>query len=75
MNFLFGFDYIYWKNSADHGVARVHKNKDGVVWYWRYKITSLIDKIENEDDVIWLTCSKYKYFIPKLNCKIMEDKK
>lgn len=62
LNIIFGWDYIYWKNSADQGVARVYKNKDGIIYYCRYRITSLIDVIKDPDQVIWLTCSKKKYF-------------
>ncbi len=62
LNMIFGWDYIYWKNSADQGVARVYKNKDGIIYYYRYRIASLIDVIKDPDQVIWLTCSKKKYF-------------
>lgn len=60
--YLFGWDYIHWSDSADQGVARVHKTLDGNVWYWRYKITSIVDEIKSPDEVIWLTCSSLKYF-------------
>ena len=62
LNKLFGFDYIAWRNSADNGIARVYKNEDGVIFYFRYKITQVVDIIGSEDQVIFLTCSKYKYF-------------
>ena len=58
---LFGWDYIYWSNFAAQGVARVHVNLDGDVWYWRYKNIKLIDKIDKSDQVIWLTCNSYEY--------------
>ena len=61
-NFLFRFDYIFWKNSCDQGIARVYKNKDGFVFYFRYRITNLIDVIEDEQQVLFLTCSSKKYF-------------
>ena len=60
--YLFGWDYIHWSNSADQGIARVHKTLDGNVWYWRYKITSIVDEIKSPNEVIWLTCSSLKYF-------------
>ena len=60
--YLFGWDYIHWSNSADQGVARVHKTLDGTVWYWRYRITSIVDEIKSPNEVIWLTCSSSKYF-------------
>ena len=65
--FLFGWDYIYWRNSADGGVARVHKSPDGVIWYWRYRLTHIIDRITNPDEVIWLTCPPSDYFTIKTN--------
>lgn len=68
-NWLFGWDYIYWQNSCDSGVARVHKSPDNTVWFWRYKTTHVMDTINIEGKtsqrfppVIWLTCSKDKYF-------------
>ena len=58
---LFGWDYIQWSNSADSGIARLHKDHNGKCWYWRYKITSVIDTINTKDQVIWLTCSPSDY--------------
>jgi hypothetical protein len=62
-NWLFGWDYICWQNSADSGIARVHKSKDNKVFYWRYKITNLIDYLppQHGQRVTWLTCSPDKY--------------
>ena len=59
---IFGWDYIAWKNSADQGIARVHKDHNSVVWYWRYRSTRLLDRIEKPEQVIWLTCPPSKYF-------------
>lgn len=61
LNKLFGWDYVSWKNSADNGIARVYKSPDGVVYYWRYKVTSVADIITRKDQVIFLTCSADKY--------------
>lgn len=63
LNFLFGWDYIYWKNSVDQGIARVHIAGDGTVYYHRYKIVNfkVIDKIKSKDQVMWLTCKGDKY--------------
>lgn len=61
-HFLFGWDYIFWKNSADAGIARVFKTPDGKINYFRYKITNLIDEIESKEQVTWLTCKPEKYF-------------
>lgn len=61
-NKLFGWDYIYWRNSADQGIARVHTSPEGVIYYYRYKLTKVIDVISKKDDVLWVTCESGKYF-------------
>lgn len=61
LNKLFGWDYIYWQNTCAQGIARVYKSPDGIVYYYRYKTTKLIDKITNQKQVIWLTCKPEKY--------------
>jgi hypothetical protein len=58
---LFGWDYIHWENSADEGIARIQKGYNGEVFYWRYKITSVADKITTAENVIWLTCEPRKW--------------
>jgi len=58
---IFGWDYIAWSNSSDHGIARVEKDGAGVVWYWRYRNTLLPDRITNPEQVLWLTCPPSKY--------------
>jgi hypothetical protein len=67
-NILFGWDYVYWENSCDHGISRVYKSPDGTVWFYRYKITKVIDTINSEGKtnrfhppVVWLTCRPDKY--------------
>lgn len=60
-NKLFGWDYIYWRNFADHGVARVYRSPNDNVYYWGYKTTQLADRITYADQVIWLTCRSSKY--------------
>ena len=62
LNRLFGWDYIYWRNSVDDGIARVYKNDDGVVYYFRYKNILVIDVVKDPKQVIWLTCASSKYF-------------
>jgi hypothetical protein len=62
LNFLFGWDYIHWKNTCDYGIARIRKSHNEVVWYYRYRITKCVDRLENPSDVIWLTCHPSKYF-------------
>ena len=61
LNYMFGWDYIAWNNYCDSGIARVHKAVDGRVWYWRYKITNVMDEVKTTDQVMWLTCHPDKY--------------
>jgi hypothetical protein len=63
-NYLFGWDYVIWNNSADQGIAKVITLPDGTIGYWRYKITNIFDEINNPNQVKWLTCSPNKYFKP-----------
>ena len=60
-NYLFGWDYITWKNSADQGIARIHKDGNGNLFYWRYRSVELADPIEKASNHLWLTCSPTKY--------------
>lgn len=62
LNFFFGYDYVAWANFADDGIARVHVDGLGRVFYWRYKCTRVTDIIVEPEQVIWLTCSPNKYF-------------
>ena len=64
MHKLFGWDYIAWDNRADNGVARIHRGGQGKPWYYRYKLTSLVDQVNHPNEVIWLTCHPSKYFQP-----------
>lgn len=68
-NLMFGWDYISWRNSADQGIARIHKAPDGTVWYWRYRMTGLLDVVNKDNSVspwggtiVFLTCHPSKYF-------------
>lgn len=61
LNKLFGWDYIYWQNIADSGIAKVYTDSNGNPYYYRYRTTCLIDKIISHDQVMWLTCSSGKY--------------
>ena len=60
-NYLFGWDYVAWSNSAADGVARVHPSGGGNPYYWRYKSTRVCDNIHKPEQVIWLTCKPSKY--------------
>jgi hypothetical protein len=62
LNLLFGWDYVYWTNGCDSGIARVREAPDNTIWFFRYRITNIIDKIKNPEDVTWLTCHPSKYF-------------
>lgn len=64
-NFLFGWDYIHWRNTWDQGIARVYLDGDGTPYYWRYENTQVCDRIEHPSQVIWLTCPSTKYFKQK----------
>ena len=60
---LFGWDYIYWDNIADTGIARIHVDAENKPFYWRYKSTKVLDNVDGTDSKIrWLTCPRSKYF-------------
>lgn len=61
LNRVFGWDYIWWKNSVAYGIARVHVDALGNPYYWRYKGTKCLDKINSSNQVVWLTCNPNKY--------------
>lgn len=56
-------DYIHWHNVAGSGIARIRKDAEGNVYYYRYKITKVIDTLPATDGqrIIWLTCLPSKY--------------
>lgn len=61
-NYLFGWDYVAWENSADSGIARIYKSKCGRVYYYRYRVTDCIDIVYDKKSVkLWLTCVPEKY--------------
>ena len=60
-NKLFGWDYIFWNNTADQGIARVYKDGNNNPYYFQYRVLNLIEPIRKESDVIWLTCKSNKY--------------
>ncbi len=61
LNKLFGWDYIQWSNFADSGIARVQKDFNGKLYYFRYRSIKVIDVIHDKDNFIWLTCEPIKY--------------
>ncbi len=64
LNKLFGWDYILWQDGTGKGcISRVHVDKCGTVWYWRYKSIGSMDRIFDQYSVkLWLTCHPDKYF-------------
>ncbi len=70
LNRIFGWDYVAWKNHADQGIARVHVDWTGRVYYWRYKSTRVTDDIAPEN-VRWLTCHPSKYFPERAQWKVI----
>lgn len=62
-NYLFGWDYIAWKNSADSGIARVRLDGEGNPYYFRYESIGFVDKLpaDRGQTITWLTCSPSKY--------------
>ena len=61
-NYLFGWDYVIWSNSADAGIAKVRTLPDGTIGYWRYRTSGIFDEIKEPKQVKWLTCTPDKYF-------------
>lgn len=64
LNKLFGWDYLYWQNSAAQGVSRVRVSPDGYVYFIRYKNYKLYDIIGHPNcprTILYLTCSAEKY--------------
>ena len=57
-----GWDYIQWSNSCDSGIARVYKDRAGVVYYWRYRSSKVADRILKPEQVLWLTCEPKEFF-------------
>ena len=66
LHYLFGWDYISWYNSADSGIARVFNDETGRTFYFRYRLTRVVDEIKTVEQVVWLTCKPLKYFKEEL---------
>jgi hypothetical protein len=56
---LFGWDYIYFENTASHGMARVRTDAEGVHFYY-WACYCRVDIIPGQ--VKWMTCKRDKYF-------------
>jgi hypothetical protein len=68
---LFGWDYVYWNNSATQGTSRVRTDYLGNPYYiWSLDVRV---KITNPDNVMWLTCHPDKYFDPNYGKTLKED--
>lgn len=61
-NWMFGWDYVLWRNSCDGGISRIRQDRSGVAWYWRYRSTKVVDIVTQPHQVLWLTCEPTKYF-------------
>ncbi len=65
LHFWFGWDYIYWTDTVDQGIARVHVNEDGQPYYWRYKNITVMGRITKEriesGSLVFLTGSYEDY--------------
>lgn len=62
LNKIFGWDYIAWENTCDSGVARIQRDANGKVYFWQYKSTKCVGRMEQI--VLWLTCKPNKYGKP-----------
>ena len=41
-NYIFGWNYIYWENTADSGVARIRQTANGEYYYNRYSFKKVL---------------------------------
>lgn len=64
-NKLFGWEYIQWENTAASGISRLRILPDGTVVYRRYSTIQKFTVLSKNDNVLWLTCLKEKYFPEK----------
>jgi hypothetical protein len=65
-NYLFGWDYILWKNCLYSGVSRLRLLPNGDAYFLTYGDTVLLNNIttgKGNGEVVteWLTCDKSKY--------------
>ena len=62
LHWLFGWDYISWRDHGYYGTARVQIDGMGRVWYWKYRSIAAPTIITDPSNVLWLTCEPQKYF-------------
>ena len=72
-NYLFGWDYILWKNCLYSGVSRLRILPNGDVYFLTYGNIELLNNIttgKGNGEVIteWLTCDKSKYISESSAC-------
>ena len=61
-NYLFGWDYILWKNCLYKGVSRVRVLPNGTPYYLEYGRMDTFELIKDNNEVYqWLTCDESKY--------------
>ena len=72
-NYLFGWDYILWKNCLYSGVSRLRILPNGDAYFLTYGNTRLLNNIttgKGNGEVVaeWLTCDKSKYISESSAC-------
>lgn len=65
-NYLFGWDYILWRNTMYGGISRIRELPNGDFYFLTYGDPTLLNNITTgigNGEVIqeWLTCCKSKY--------------
>ena len=72
-HYLFGWDYILWKNSLYSGISRVRILPNGDAYFLTYGRKELLNNIttgkgSGEYVAEWLTCDKSKYIKDSFDC-------
>lgn len=73
-NWLFGWDYIHWTNSAHSGIARLRSDAQGNPFYFMYGMSKYLKPITKPEQVVWLTCLPSKYAPTQENTKTPKEK-
>ena len=72
-NYLFGWDYILWKNTLYSGISRIRKLPNGDIYFLTYGNPTLLNNIttgKGNGEVVTerLTCDKRKYISESSAC-------
>lgn len=67
-HYLFGWDYILWKNCLYTGISRLRKLPNGDIYFLTYGSPKLLNNIttgNGNGEIVaeWLTCDPAKYVI------------